>query len=128
MAKFNPTITAYLVLYVREGNDIKKSCYLVSLLAKVEHLFYLFIFLHLVIPWTSGYTHLPEGCRPEGKRIYIYIYIYIRQSTHTHGITMHYIYIWITMVTSCPWYICGKSGLITYLKASRNASFRYLMC
>jgi len=47
MAKFNPTITAYLVhslfgsLYnIREGYGNKKFCYWVSLLLKVEHISY----------------------------------------------------------------------------------------
>jgi len=35
MAKFNPTITAYLVPYIREGYDNKKFCYWMSLLLKV---------------------------------------------------------------------------------------------
>jgi len=43
MAKFNPTITAYLVPYIREGYD-KKICYFVRLLLKVEHISY-------CIPW-----------------------------------------------------------------------------
>jgi len=38
MAKFNPTITAYLVPYKREKYDNKKFCYWVSLLLKVEHI------------------------------------------------------------------------------------------
>jgi len=39
----------------------------------------------IVIPWARVlgliYTHLPEGCRPESKCVYI------RQSTSAHGIT-----------------------------------------
>jgi len=38
MAKFNSTITAYLVPYVTEGYDNKNFCYWVSLLLKVEHI------------------------------------------------------------------------------------------
>jgi len=38
MAKFNPTITAYLVPYITEGYDNKKFCYCVNLLLKVEHI------------------------------------------------------------------------------------------
>jgi len=40
MAKFNHTITAYLVPTIREGYDNKKICYRVSLLLKVEHIRY----------------------------------------------------------------------------------------
>jgi len=36
MAKFNPTITAYLVPYATEGYDNKTFFYWVSLLLKVE--------------------------------------------------------------------------------------------
>jgi len=35
MAKFNPTITAYLVPCITEGYD---NCYWVSILLKVEHI------------------------------------------------------------------------------------------
>jgi len=34
MAKFNPTITAYLVPYITEGYDNKIFCYWVSVLLK----------------------------------------------------------------------------------------------
>jgi len=37
MAKFNPTIIAYLVPYIIEGYDNKMFCYWMSLL-KVEHI------------------------------------------------------------------------------------------
>jgi len=40
MAKFNPTITAYLVPYMIERHDNKIFCYWVSLLLKVEHISY----------------------------------------------------------------------------------------
>jgi len=56
VAKFNPTITAYLVPYIKEVHK-KNFCYWVSLLFKVEH-----------ISYTMG-THALPG-------IYIYIYIY----------------------------------------------------
>jgi len=39
MAKFNPTITAYLVPYIIEWHE-NFFCYWVSLLAKVEHISY----------------------------------------------------------------------------------------
>jgi len=59
MAKFNPTITAYLVPYIIEGYGNNKFCYWVSLLLKVKH-----------ISCTMGTR------------------AYIRQSTHAHGITI----------------------------------------
>jgi len=61
MAKFNPTITAYLLPYIIEEYDNKNFCYRVSLLLKVER-----------ISYTMGTRALPDiyslaQRRPEGK-------------------------------------------------------------
>jgi len=55
MAKFNPTITAYLVPYTTKGHDNKKFCYWVSLLLKVEHISYTMSMPDIYC------THLPPG-------------------------------------------------------------------
>jgi len=71
MANFNPTITAYLVPYIREGYEF---CHWVSLLLKVEH-----------ISYTMSTRALPD--------IYALALGPValdkcRQSTRAHGITI----------------------------------------
>jgi len=65
VANFNPTITAYLVPYIREGS------------------------LVLCLVYIYIYMHLPLGLRPLGKCVYI------RQSTHAHSITITYSVCWL---------------------------------
>ena len=41
VAKFNPTITFFLIPYIKEGYDRVRFCNWISLLAKVEHISYI---------------------------------------------------------------------------------------
>jgi len=78
IAKFNPTLTAYLIPYISEGYDNKKFCYRVSLLLKVEHISYT-MGIHDIYTLAFG---------PADKCVYI------RQSTHAHGMTITHTYIY----------------------------------
>jgi len=55
MAKFNPTITAYLVPYIIEGYENKKDLLLGESILKVEHISYI-MGTHAL---PDIYTHLP---------------------------------------------------------------------
>jgi len=63
MTIFNPTITAYLVPYIKEGYDNKNFSHWVSLLLEVEH-----------ISYTIGTRALPDTCpKACGPRASMYI-------------------------------------------------------
>jgi len=79
MAKFNSTITTYLVPYIREGYDNKNFCYLVSLLYKVEYNSFTTKGTHalpdictcaygITIPNTQTHTHIRDPILNNGSK------------------------------------------------------------
>jgi len=84
VAKFNPTITAYLVLYIREGYDNKTFAIgRVYFLKYVEHISYNIV--TRALPDINTHLSLDLQLRPLGQ-----VHIYIRPSTRPHGITITY--------------------------------------